>query len=122
MTLSKENETGYNLIELRILLQRSIEILDDLDLNKNPLGNKPLNTHLKGLYAPLEKQTKRFSDMHSVSPDGTDHFYDVVKNNNQFIMGHHLLDKALICGFLMAHEQNPKAVEGIINKTLKSKT
>lgn len=120
MQLSKEHITGYNLIELRINLQRAIEILDDLDLQKNPLGNKPLNTHLKGLIEPLDKQTKRYNDMFDVSQEGTMTFYSTVKDNERFIMQHHLLDKALICGFLHAHELNPKACEGIINKIIKA--
>lgn len=119
MVISKEHETGYNLIELRINLQRSIEILDSLDLEKNPLGNKSLNTHLKGLIEPLDKQTKKYNDMFAVSQSGTMAFYNTVKENERFIMQNHLLNKALICSFLVAHELNPAAVEGIVNKVIK---
>jgi hypothetical protein len=119
MQLSQEHQTGYNLIELRILMQRAIEILDDLDLKKNPMANKPLKTQLKGIYAPLDKQTKQYNEIFEASAEGTMHFYNVVKNNAEFVMKNHLLDKALICSFLMAHERNPKAMEGIMEKILK---
>lgn len=119
MQLTAEQETGYNLIELRVIIQRGIEILDDLDLKKNPMANKPLKTMLKGIYAPLDKQTKLYNEIFEASPEGAMHFYNVVKNNADFIMQNHLLDKALICSFLMAHQKNPKAVEGIMEKILK---
>lgn len=121
MQLSKEHRTGYNLIELRINLQRAIEILDELDLENNPLGNKPLKKHLLGLIEPLDKQTKRYNDMYSVSSSGTTAFYDATRDNERFIMQNHLLDKVLISQHLAAHEINPKAVEGIIAKVLKAK-
>lgn len=69
----------------------------------------------------LEKETKNYSEIYGVSPDGTNQFYDTIVQNAKFIRGHHLLDQSLICSFLVAHEKDPKAVEGIINKVLKTK-
>lgn len=121
MHMSKEHETGYNLIELRINLQRAIEILDDLDIQNNPLGNPKLKHLLKGLIEPLEKQTKKYNDMYKASPEGCQAFYNVVKDNERFIMSHHLLDKVSIRNYIMAHELNPGAIEGIVDKILNKK-
>src|SRR6478736_2338199 len=119
MQISKEHQTGYNLSEFRILSQRIIEILDDLDLEKNPLRNKTLNPLLKGLIGPLDKQTKQYNDFHAVCEEGTTHFYNVVKENARFTMSPHLLDKVAITRHLLAYEINPKAIDGIIDKILK---
>lgn len=53
-----EEATMFNLIEFRLLNQRMVEILDDLNLKSHPLRNQKLNQQLKGVYAVLDKQTK----------------------------------------------------------------
>ena len=69
----------------------------------------------------LDKETKNFSEIYEASPDGSKQFYDNIVENANFIRKHHLLDQSLICSFLIAHQKDPKAVEGIINKILKNK-
>lgn len=122
MTLDTELQQKYSIIELGIHIQRAVEILDDLNITNHPLKNKKLNQQLKGVYGVLDKETKLYNELHAISSDDTYHFYDVIKENSRIIMKNHLVDKSLVCSFLVAHEHNPKAVEGIINKTLKSKT
>jgi hypothetical protein len=121
MNLDDRQTLGYNILELWIINQRYTELLDDLNLKNHPLKNKKLNQALKGIYPMLDKETKNFSEIHGVSPDGTNQFYDIIVENSKFIRGHHLLDKSMICSFLIAHEKDPKAVEGIISKVIKRK-
>ena len=40
MQLTRDQQTGYNLIELRILNQRYIEILDELNYERHPFKNR----------------------------------------------------------------------------------
>lgn len=119
--LTKEQFQAYNIIELSILFQRSIEILDELNNIDHPIKNKALASQLKAIYPSLDKQTKLYNEMYNVATEGVNHFYDITKRNSEYIMGFNLLDKALICSFLVAHEIDSKAVEGIINKTIKKK-
>jgi len=119
--LSKEQYQAYNVIELSILFQRSIEILDELNAINHPIKNKALASQLKAIYPSLDKQTKLYNEMYNVEQEGVSHFYDITKKNAEYIMNYNLLDKALICSFLVAHEIDSKSVEGIINKVIKKK-
>lgn len=119
LKLTPEQYQAYNLVELSILMQRSIEILDEINSIDHPLKNKKLYSQLKAIYPSLDKQTKSYNELYEVSSDGISHFYDCVKQNNQYVMNYNLLDKALICSFLVAHEKDSNSVEGIINKVLK---
>lgn len=118
MTISEEHKTGYSLIELRINLQRAIEILDDLDLKNNPLGDKKLRSQLKAIYPALDKETKKYNSMYQSNEEGVCHYYDIMKKNEEFIMSNHLIDKALCCSFLIAHELNPDVIEEAVNNVL----
>jgi hypothetical protein len=119
LKLSEEQLFAYSLIELRILFQRAIEIMDVVNRMDHKSKNKALNSQLKAIYPALDKETKKFNEIYEVDGEGVSHFYDIVVKNSQYIMGYGLLDKALICSFLVSHEMDPKAVEGIINKTIK---
>lgn len=119
MILPPELAQKYSIIELGIHIQRAVEILDDLNITDHPLKNKKLNQQLKGVYGVLDKETKLYNELHTVSADDTYHFYDVIKENSKIIMKNHLVDKSLVCSFLVAHEANPKAAEGVINKILR---
>ncbi len=119
--LTKEQFQAYNIIELSILFQRSIEILDEINAINHPIKNKALASQLKAIYPSLDKQTKLYNEMFDVEQEGVSHFYDITKKNAEYIMNFNLLDKALICSFLVAHEINPKAIESIINKVIKKK-
>jgi hypothetical protein len=121
LNLTKEQYQAYNVIELSILFQRSIEILDELNNIDHKIKNKPLASQLKAIYPSLDKQTKLYNEMYNVETEGVNHFYDITKKNAEYIMSYNLLDKALICSFLVAHEIDSKAVEGIINKVIKKK-
>jgi hypothetical protein len=121
LKLSPEQYQAYNIIELSILFQRSIEILDDLNAIDHKIKNKALASQLKAIYPSLDKQTKLYNEMYNVENEGVSHFYDITKKNAEYIMNFNLLDKALICSFLVAHEIDTKSVEGIINKVIKSK-
>jgi len=121
LNLTKEQYQAYNVIELSILFQRSIEILDELNRIDHKIKNKPLASQLKAIYPSLDKQTKLYNSMFEVEQEGVNHFYDITKKNTEYIMSYNLLDKALICSFLVAHDIDSKAVEGIINKVIKKK-
>jgi hypothetical protein len=121
LKLSPEQYQAYNIIELSILFQRSIEILDDLNAINHKIKNKALASQLKAIYPSLDKQTRLYNEMYNVENEGVSHFYDITKKNAEYIMNFNLLDKALICSFLVAHEIDTKSVEGIINKVIKSK-
>ena len=58
--------------------------------------------------------------MFKAEEEAVSHFYDITKRNAEYMMNYNLLDKALICSFLVANEIDSKAVEGIINKTIKN--
>lgn len=121
MQIDERQTLGYNIIELWTINQRYTELLDEFNVKNNALKNKKLNSALKSIYPMLDKETKNYSEMYHASSDGTNHFYDNITQNAKFIRSHHLLDQALICSFLVAHEKNPKAMEGIINKIIKGK-
>jgi len=117
--LTDSQKTGYNLIELRILFQRAIEVMDDLKIIEYPLRNKQLHALLKGLIGPLDKETRKYNAMFDVCEEGTSVFYHTVKDSCSWIMEKHLFDKALFAQYQRAHDLDHKAVEGIINKVIK---
>lgn len=119
MNLSKEQELGFNQIELRVVLQRAIELIDDLNYSSKQIKNLKLKSNLKSIYGILEKETKKYNDLFEATPEGTTAFYDIVVANNLLVMRNHLLDKNLINKCIVANEMNPKALDGILVKILK---
>lgn len=127
MKLEKHQELGYLEIELRIIFQRAIEIIDEIKYLQDYLKvnssdhktNKKLQAQMKAVYGPLDKQTRKYNDIFEASEEGTTAFYNTTQANALLVMRNHLLDKSFICQALMAHEQNPRAIEGIIDKILK---
>jgi hypothetical protein len=119
MNLSKEQELGFNQIELRVVLQRAIELIDDLNYSSKQIKNLKLKSNLKSIYGILEKETKKYNDLFEATPEGTTAFYDIVVANNLLVMRNHLLDKNLINKCIVANEINPKALDGILVKILK---
>lgn len=119
LELTAEQFQAYKLIELAVYMQCSIEVLDDLNRINHPLKNQKLNSQLKAIYPSLDKQTKKYNELYEVNEEGVSHFYEVTKRNTEYIMSYNLLDKSKISIYLVAHEINPKAVEGIINKVIK---
>ncbi len=113
-------ETKFAIIELALHIQRSIEILDDLDVKNNPLKNKKLNQAFKGIYPMLEKETKTYNELFQCSEEDTMYFYDVIHENARTILRKSLLDKALIESFLFCHEKDPNSMGGIMNKIIKN--
>lgn len=120
LKLTKEQCQAYKLIELSIHFQRSIEIIDELEEIKHQIKNKKLASQLKAIYPSLDKQCHVYNEMFKAEEEAVSHFYDITKRNAEYMMNYNLLDKALICSFLVAHEIDSKAVEGIINKTIKN--
>ena len=120
LKLTKEQCQAYKLIELSINFQRSIEIIDELEGIKHQIKNKTLASQLKAIYPSLDKQCHIYNEMFKAEEEAVSHFYDITKRNAEYMMNYNLLDKALICSFLVAHEIDSKAVEGIINKTIKN--
>jgi hypothetical protein len=127
MNLTKEQELGYLQIELRVIIQRAVEIIDEvkylseyLKIHSEDLKtNKKLQAQLRAVYGPLDKETRKYNDIFEASEEGTTAFYNITQANALLVMRNHLLDKSFLCQALMAHEQNPKAIEGIIDKILK---
>lgn len=114
-------ETKFAIIELALHIQRSVEILDDLDIKNNPLKNKKLNQAFKGIYPMLDKETKTYNELFQCSEEDTMFFYDVIHENARTILSRTLLDKALINSFLHCHQKNPTAMGGIMTKIIKQK-
>mgnify|MGYP001618654758 CR=1 FL=1 len=119
-SFTKEQEQAYKIIELSVHLQRSIEILDDLNLLDHPLKNKKLASNLKAVYPSIDKQTKLYNEFYNANPLITQHFYEVVRENSRFIMSNNIIDQSKISNYLMAHEINSSSLEGIVTKILKS--
>lgn len=119
--LTPDQERNFNLIELRVTFQRSIELLDDLLTYNVPTNNKKLRAGLKATYAMLEKETKRYNELFEVTPEGATAFFDICEANAKLIMSYNLLDKNLVNKAIASHRFNPKAVEGILDKVLKEK-
>jgi hypothetical protein len=110
-------QQAFLAIELSINLQRSLEIIEEMEIEMMP--NKKIRPLLRGLIQPLEKQCEVYNDFFKVDEKTVMYFYDVTRRNAKYIMSHDLIDQSRICGYLMASEKDPKAVEGIIKKVLK---
>lgn len=111
MSLTKEQEIGFNQIELRVTLQRAIELIDHLNLNSKEIKNKKLQSNLKSVYTILDKETKKYNDLFEVTQEGTTVFYNIVVDNNLLVMKHNLMNKNLINKAVLANEINPNAME-----------
>ena len=117
--LTNQEYLNYNEIELRIHLQRSIEIMDEFARLDHSFKNKSLNQMLKALYPALDKQTKKYNEIFQATEEGTSVFYDIVQTNIAIVMSAVLPGKNTFNRFIMAYETDQKAVDGIITKTLK---
>lgn len=113
------DEVKIDFIELALHFQRSIEILDDLDIKNHPLKNKKLNQGLKAVYAMLDKQVATYNDLYEVAPEDTMYYMNVVCENAKTVLSRNLVDKALIESYLYCYEKEPKSLEGIMNKIIK---
>ncbi len=114
------DEDKINYIELKLHFQRSIEILDDLNIKNHPLKNKKLNQALKGIYAMLDKEVKTYDDLHKVAPEDTMYYYNVVCENAKTVLSKNLVDKALIESYLYCYEKEPESIEIVLNEILKN--
>jgi len=119
--LTPEQERNFNLIELRIVNQRYVEILDDLLTYNLPTNNKKLKSQLKGTYEMLKKETKKYDELFDATSEGTTAFYNICCDSAQIVMSNNIIDKNLINKCLTANKLNPKALEGILDKILKEK-
>jgi hypothetical protein len=119
MKLTKEQQLGFNQIELRLLLQRAIELIDELNYLSKENKNLKLKSNLKSIYPILEKETKKYNDLFEATSQGTTAFYDITVANSLIVMRNNLVDKNLINKAILANEINPKALEGILDKILK---
>lgn len=116
----KEQLIANKTISLYVKVQLMIEDLDDLNNLDAKFGNKKLASQLKAIYPALDKETKKYNEFYQVAEDGTNHFYDVIKQNVHYMMDFNLLDQSFICKALQSKELNLSAIEGIINKILKT--
>lgn len=121
MKLTTQQEIGFAEIELRVVLQRAIELIDDLNFLSSGIKNKTLKSQLKAIYEPLEKETKKYNDLFEATQDGTTAFYNITKANYLLVMRNNLIDKNLIVNTLLAHEKDSNLLDYTINKILKKK-
>lgn len=119
--LTPEQVRNFNLIELRVLNERYLEVLDDLICYNVPTNNKKLRAGLKATYDMLKKETIKYNELFEATPEGTTAFYNICKTNAELIMSGVILDKNFIHKAIAAHRLNQKAVDGIIDKILKEK-
>lgn len=119
--LTQEQYRNFLLIELRIVNQRYVEILDELNKVNLPTNNRKLRSGLSAVYSMLDKETKKYDELFSATEQGTTAFYDICVANAMQIMNGSLLDKNLINRCLVANQKNPNALEGILTKILKEK-
>lgn len=123
MELTPQQELNFKKIELRILIQRATEVIDEINdaERKNGLKekNKSLQSQLKAIYPTLDKETKKYDEIYKASEEGTTVFYEIVKRNVQLIMNRNLIDKNFILCCFEAKQKNEKALMGVIQKILK---
>jgi hypothetical protein len=123
MEITPQQEANFKKIELRILIQRATEVIDDLNDIERKQGikekNKSLKSQLKALYPTLDKETKKYDEIYKASEEGTSTFYEIVKRNTQLVMHRNLLDKNFILCCFEAKEKNEKALMGVIQKIIK---
>lgn len=123
MELTPQQELNFKKIELRILIQRATEVIDEINNTERKNGlkekNKSLQSQLKAIYPTLDKETKKYDEIYKASEDGVTVFYEIVKRNVQLIMNRNLIDKNFILCCLEAKQKNEKALMGVIQKILK---
>jgi len=123
MEITPHQEVNFKKIELRILIQRAAEVIDDLNDIERKQGikerNKSLKAQLKAIYPALDKETKKYDEIYKASEEGVATFYEIVKRNIQLVMHRNLLDKNFILCCFEAKEKNEKALMGVIQKILK---
>lgn len=123
MELTPQQELNFKKIELRILFQRAIEVIDEINEAERKNGlkekNKSLQSQLKAIYPSLDKETKKYDEIYKASEEGVTVFYEIVKRNVQLIMNRNLIDKNFILCCLEAKQKNEKALMGVIQKILK---
>ena len=68
MEITPQQEVNFKKIELRILIQRAAEVIDDLNDIERKQGikekNKSLKAQLKALYPTLDKETKKYDEIY----------------------------------------------------------
>lgn len=123
MELTPQQELNFKKIELRILIQRATEVIDEINDTERKNGlkekNKSLQSQLKAIYPTLDKETKKYDEIYKASEEATTVFYEIVKRNVQLIMNRNLIDKNFILCCLEAKQKNEKALMGVIQKILK---
>lgn len=123
MELTPQQELNFKKIELRILIQRATEVIDEINDTERKNGlkekNKSLQSQLKAIYPTLDKETKKYDEIYKASEEGVTVFYEIVKRNVQLIMNRNLIDKNFILCCLEAKQKNEKALMGVIQKILK---
>jgi hypothetical protein len=123
MELTPQQELNFKKIELRILIQRATEVIDEINDTERKNGlkekNKSLQSQLKAIYPTLDKETKKYDEIYKASEEGTTVFYEIVKRNVQLIMNRNLIDKNFILCCFEAKQKNEKALMGVIQKILK---
>jgi len=123
MELTPQQELNFKKIELRILIQRATEVIDEINDTERKNGlkekNKSLQSQLKAIYPTLDKETKKYDEIFKASEEATTVFYEIVKRNVQLIMNRNLIDKNFILCCLEAKQKNEKALMGVIQKILK---
>lgn len=123
MEITPQQEANFKKIELRILIQRTVEVIDEINYveRKNGLKekNKSLQSQLKAIYPTLDKETLKYNEIYKASEEGTSTFYEIVKRNVQLVMHRNLIDKNFILCCFEAKEKNEKALMGVIQKILK---
>lgn len=123
MELTPQQELNFKKIELRILIQRATEVIDEINDTERKNGlkekNKSLQSQLKAIYPTLDKETKKYDEIYKVSEEGVTVFYEIVKRNVQLIMNRNLIDKNFILCCFEAKQKNEKALMGVIQKILK---
>lgn len=123
MELTPQQELNFKKIELRILIQRATEVIDEINDTERKNGlkekNKSLQSQLKAIYPTLDKETKKYDEIYKASEEGVTVFYEIVKRNVQLIMNRNLIDKNFILCCFEAKQKNEKALMGVIQKILK---
>ncbi len=119
--LTDQQYINYSEIELRIILQQAIEILDEFKRRNHKFKNQSLQSQLTALYPALDKDTKKYDEMFNATQEGTTVFYDVVKASSSLIMTLPMPKKMIMNQFVAAYNTDEKAVQGVINKVLKTK-
>ena len=114
MNLPDLEKAIYNATYLRVLMQRSIEVMDDLR-NSNQFDGK-LRTKMNDLFQVLDKRTKTYDELFKATPDGMSAYYQAVCTNVEACLRTDLPDQVIIAQMLTAFYKDEKSVLGIIKK------